>query len=589
MPKQHDLISAAEEVLEERRAALFEPSDPRAFPKIPKDASEELRLEMRELALSSLFYLCKVVLGYTKFRASPHGEFCEAADFVEQNPHLNRTLFLAPRDTYKTSAWTIGRAVQRGCKDPNTRGLILADTGLNATRFGIEIKNHFQFNALLQWLFPEVIPTNFNSVRWNAKELVLNRTAPWRDPTFDMMGAEGGIESRHYDWIIADDLVTEKHLKSDTEMDSLIKWIGGLESLLISDMESRIDFVGSRKKKGDAYEWVEKYFASDSATPQILGPHMSKRGALVTYSRTIRENGKIIFPYDPARKSGISGGFLARLLKHEPERYHAQYENNPRASGLSWFRASDNRFFRLAKDGFIEAVHDGELIERVHPSSLTRGLLYDPSVAERDSSSKQALHIVGKGSSPRIFFLETHYGHIPPDEAILRLFDLHERWKLDFVSIEKRGFQGWVKYALNLIAELKGWNPLPIIEYPPEGSPRAQWAKKEHIRSLQPYHRNHLLWFNEEDDAQAEVVSDFDFYPNVRWDDALDAAAQGTEWWPYSSSEVDRAEAAEKERSLLFASIPGLRLDPRFVEESPEKFLETLDASGYNVRLSFNN
>lgn len=605
---EDSLLSTAAEAVDELRNdrggnSIFEPTSPENFPEIPKDRSESLRLKIREEADSNLFFFTTFVLGYDKLRVEPHGELCAFLDFVDSKNEsgdfsFNRTIVYMPRDLYKTTICTIARNIRRAAKNPELRILIVSDTSINASRFMLEIGNHFQFNEMLQWLYPDAIPESFSSVRWNTKELVLRRKSPWREPTFDAMGAGAGIESRHYDHITPDDLVTEKHIHSDTEMDALIKWLPGLEPLLVNDVESTIDFVGSRKKKGDAYEFVEKLYGSSFLEPKEIGPHTIKKGALTIYSRSIREDGKIIFPYDPKLKSGVSEEYLERIRVHDPERYWAQLANSPKGSGLNTFRIQDVRRFQFdEKTGTIRAVHDGKLVEEISVWGLEIIVLYDPAVAERKSSSKNALWIVAKGSSPNRYVLGGYYGHILPDEMIEILYRVNARWKPQFISIEKRGFQGWVKYTMDLISELQNLPTLPIVSFPPDGSQRQSWAKAEHIRSLQPIISNHLLWLPvspEEEYAPAinALLEDIEFYPNIRYDDGLDGLAQGVEWWPFSIDEAELASNREREGRLLGSTLPDRMRS--FLGEEERKpfnefdFLSQLDASGYGVR-SFNN
>lgn len=604
MAKLRDLIQTAEEAAEEIRAEQlehgvledrhFNPTDPSLFPKAPSGAgrTERIRKQMRKQALEDHYFFCVVVLGYTKLRPEPHGELCRFIDFIESEREkgnyegLNRTIIYMPRDHYKTTIATIARAIRRGCKDPNTRGLILSDTGLNAKRFGLEIGNHFKFNQMLQWLFPEVIPENFNTARWSANEMVLRRTAVWREPTFDIMGAGGGIESRHYDWIIPDDLVTETHIESEAEMDRLIKWIPSLEPLLVNDVISTIDFVGSRKKKGDAYEYVEKYFGAKDEPPVEIGPHCEKRGGIIVYSRSVRENGKLIFPFDPVLGSGVSEKYVERMKKHDPERYWAQLANSPKGEGMTLFNIADARFFKLDKDSMqIFAIHNGDLIEKLSVWSCQRIILFDPSVAESKRSSKNAIHVVCKGSGPNRYVLESHVGHYSPEHAIDLLFDLNERWRPDLISIEKRGFQGWVKYALAMIAELKNLPYLPIVEFPPEGSQHVNRSKPEHIKGLQPLVRNHLLWFQED---QHDLLEELEFYPAFKWNDGLDALAQAQEYWPFAMDEAVLAELKSSESRMLYDRT-GVSLLTGDVEKeraawSEEEFLASLDSTGYGFQ-----
>ncbi len=489
-----------------------------------------------------------------------------------------------PRSHYKTTIATIAHTIQLILNDPEIRILVVADTGANAERFMLEIGNHLRYNDYLKWLYPEIIP-DFNTVRWNTKEIVVRRKSPWREPTVDAIGAGGGVESRHYDWIKADDLVTEKHIRSDAEMDKLIAWTGGLESLLIHD-QCNIDFVGSRKKKGDFYEHLEKYYGG-KREPRAIGPHAYLNGELAVFSRSVIENGEMIFPYDREKKSGVSKKFIVRLRTHDPARYWSQYANSPKSTGLNVFNIEDVRFYEYdEKKGLIYAVYDKKLLEKVHTRSLDRIVLYDPSVAERSTSSKQAIIVVGKGSGPFRYVLETHIGHFPPDEAIELLFEMDRKWNPGFFSIERRGFQGSIKYWLHEKADRERIPHLQVIEYPPPGSPNSQRSKVEHIRGLQPLVRAHLLWLRED---MEELIEEIEFYPNIRWDDGLDALAQGLEYWPYSMDEAEIAAGKKAEAIYLARVVGGAPVMAEREEKSREfnemEFLKRFTATGYGLKL----
>lgn len=562
----------------------FELSDINSFPGVPEAGDSDTRQQMREMALSSHYYLAKVVLGYTKLRPQPQGELCEFLDFIESqreagNFDLNRSAVYMPRDTYKTTIATIVRAIRRGLKNPNTRGVIVMDTAENAELIGTEISNHFKHNKMLRWLFSEIIPENFNKAKWSADKMTLVRTAHWGTPTFTLIGAFGGIESRHFDWILADDLVVEKHLRSDTEMDKLIHWIGGLEQLLVNDVEGYIDFVGSRKKKGDAYEHIENYYDAKHHKPEPIGPHAEMHGHIAVYSRQIIEDGENLFPYDPVAKSGVSNRYLNRMRRNEPQRFWAQLMNSPKGTGLNTFRIEDIRFFVLQQNGAIDCIEEGEVIHSTNVWAMDRRILFDPAVAEHGTSSMNAIHVIAKGSHPFRFVLESHVGHIPPDECIDLLFELDKKWQPGLISVEKRGFQGWVKYALAMIAELRQYPYLPVVEWPPEGSAKSNSTKLEHIRGFQPITRAHWLWMQED---QHELLEQLEFHPNVRWDDALDALAQDLDYAPYSEDEDEVNSRTKKEDTYLHRS--GMDKPDRETVWNEREFLSRLDRTGYALR-----
>ena len=567
----------------------FRLTDPAGFPSLPADDAEATRQKMRELFFASLYYAAKTVLGYDKLRPEPHGELCEFRDWLERerrggNFTLNRSMTYMPRDTYKTTILTVSETIQLACRDPNTRMLVLADTTDNAELFGTEIDNHFRYNTLLRWLFGELIPPNFNTARWNASEMNLTRTVQSRNPTIMMRGAGTGIESSHFDRIKFDDLVVEKHIHSDTEMDKLTKWMGGLEPLLVNDVESFIDGVGSRKKKGDSYEMMEKYYGAGDSAPIPLGPNAEKRGGLCVYSRSIykeEDGGELIFPYDATRKSGISREYVARMRKNDPERFWAQLGNSPKGAGLTTFDVKDLRFYSLnERTGVIEAWSDGELLFEGNVWEMDRIVLWDPSVAEKKTSSKNAIHVVAKGAHPFRFVVESHVGHFSPTEALDLVFEMDEKWRPQFTSIEKRGFQGWVKYSIAERALLKRVPEPPVMEWPPEGSPKAQWAKQEHIRGLQPAVRAGLWWLLPD---QQGLRDDFEFYPHIKWDDSLDALAQHLDYAPYMGDEETAEAGRRREDDHLERNLLGRPEREKTWDEAA--FLQSFGRSGYALVL----
>ena len=216
----------------------YELTDVKEFPTLSEvkplmqqgETQEDLRERMGELGRTSLFFLCKVILGYKDMNAHVHGPMC---NFSDQTLSYLRRLKLMPRTHFKTTVWTIGESIRDIITDPNIRILMIADTSRNAERFLQEVQQHFQFNEVFRWLYTDIIPENFNTVRWSTTEMIVNRSLIAREPTIDAIGALGGSESRHYNIIRADDLITEKAIRSDVEMDKIIDWAGGLESLLI--------------------------------------------------------------------------------------------------------------------------------------------------------------------------------------------------------------------------------------------------------------------------------------------------------------------------------------------------------------------
>lgn len=551
---------------EERK---FSPTPVLQLPKRPQHSSEAIRREMAERGRTDLYFLAKVILGYSAMTPRAHGALTR---FLVQC-RWKRRMVLMPRDHFKTSIATISYAIFRALSDPNIRILIISDTADNASLFLQEIRNHFESNQLLQWLYPDLIP-DFRKVKWNDSELTLNRTATWREPTFMAIGSLGGVESRHFTLIIADDLVTEKHIRSQAEMDKLIHWLGGHEQLLTSDMLDEVLFVGSRKKKGDAYEHVQEYYGSKEHEPKSVGPYAERRGAMVIFSRGIIEEGKRIFP------ERVSWAYIIRMRTKEPERYHAQLANSPKGTGLNTFDIADLRFY-TRKGSIIECWYEGKLLHRQSIWSMERIGLYDPAVSENKRNSKQAMGIICKGDHPFRFLIRSRVDHYDPSEAVKQLFEWDKRYQPLFWSIEKRAFQASIKYTIAEIANLKTL-PMPVIqEWPLEGAANSQWAKGEHIKGLQPLVRENLLWI---DPKNQEILDEVEFYPNLRWDDGLDMLSQSLDYWPMLGDEESASRKRESELDRLSLVTGRFDYAGALPQWDEGEFLRSLDSTGYSTR-----
>ncbi len=559
----------------ESDAPPYEITSPENLPAKLETPGKGVWEDMRFLGKSSLYYLCKTILGYDLLVPHVHMPMCEFADTVK----ARRRLKLMPRTHYKTTIWTIGQTIKDIIKDCNITILLIADTGTNASRFMREIQQHFEMNEMFRWLYPEIIPENFTKAIWSQTEMIVPRTKVRREPTVDAIGAGGGVESRHYDIIRPDDLVTEKCIRSKVEMKGLNTWAGGLESLLNREKEGLIDFTGSRKQIGDLYSVQEKRYG-DGFEKQEIGPHATQIGDLAIFWRRDIENGKPIFPEQN------SMAFLMRMKKFDPQRYHAQYANSPKGTGLNTFDENDLRYWRWAPDGrTIICAHEGELFMRISPWAGERIILYDPAQAKAEGNSQNAIIVLLKGYPlPFRIVLETHIGHYPADEAIEKLFELDKKWRPTLISVEYRGFQGAIKNWLHEKAEREDLPLPPIMLWPPKGSPKAQWAKEQHLFACQPLTRTNLVWLHA---TQTELIEQFESHPNVQWDDGVDCFSQSLDYWPAMMSEAEYMESVQTERDYIEKNIGVLPLFPDTEKEAWDEmaWLGKLNATGYRQHI----
>jgi hypothetical protein len=530
------------------KEALFEGIPVENLPKKPTNASEALRQKMRKRGLEDSYYFTKVILGYKKLVPHVHGTLCRFLDSC----NINRRAIEMPRSHYKTTVATIAKNIQRACKNPNVRILIIAGTSANAERFMMEIRKQFEANELLRWLYPDVLPEDMNKVRWNDHELELRRTEYWREPTFDAIGAGAMVESRHYDHITADDLIGWKQFNSDLEMEKIITWSDGMEALLINDSMT-IDIVGSLWKRGDVYDHIKEGYAADQPSVPI-GPFAVLRGEIAIFNRGAIENGQPIFPEE------VSLSYLLRIMKRNPEYYAAQYGNNPIAGGLMTFDKDWIRYFKLheTKQGFriLKYDREGNFLGALNPMELRIIILYDPAKSEKRKSARNAMHVVALNKTTgEVFVLESHVGMYKPNEAVDKIFSLDEKWHPELISIEAVGYQGALKYWITERAQRTRKPYPPIVEY----YPGSEMDKDQRIRGLQPIMRVGELWIQEH---MVDLIEEITFHPTFRYKDALDALAQILAYIENTEDEEAEEEAALRE----------------------EAFLMTIDETGYGIK-----
>lgn len=502
------------------RQDSFEISDPSAFPSLPSNRTERLRKSLAQKGKDDLYFFIRGILGYEHVNPRTHG----ALIMFLQECDAKRRMIQMPRSHYKTTLATISHSIWLVVHNPDIRILLVASSSQNAERFLEEIKNHFQHNPKFRWLYPELIPEDFNKITWNKQQMTVNRDAIWREPTIDTIGSRGAAASRHYNVIKADDIIGEKEYQSDSEMDKTIEWASGLESLLVSPIEDSIDFIGTRWRMDDVYAWAEEFYGL-RYEERPIGPHAYQKGELAVFRREAMEEGKPIFP------EKFSKRFFVRLQTQRPERYAAQYANNPRAAGVSSFREEWLRFMKWTyigdKRAIVKHKPEGEK-EVISLGQMDRIALIDPAVGEsKRNRSRPAMLATGKyGSDVHIF--DTYIGMHTPDELVEKIFEWDAKYDMRFFSIEKYGYQGSLKYWLIEKAEREGLPYPSILEWPPQGVPAANKAKEERIKGLQPLFRAGQIWVFE---GMTEFLDEYLFYPRGKYKDSLDALAQGVVLW----------------------------------------------------------
>lgn len=547
--------------------ALFPPKKetgriPQSAYRIPdklRDAPERVRQDMRVQALSSTWYLATIVLGYTKLLPDTHGPLCTFLDTCTGK----RRLIQMPRSHFKTTITTVTHKIRLLLNNPELRMLLVGDTAPNARKHLKKIANHFEHNRLLRWLFPEKIWEDTSAApAWSQDQIFLPTASGYPalhgEPTIDAIGAGGAAVSRHYDIINADDLIGEDEFFSEVEMEKKIDWASGLEALFVPPVEDGLmDIPSTFWRVDDVYAFFESFFGGD-AEPVRTGPYSYKKNELDVFRRGAIEGGQPIFP------GAVTLQYLMRLQEKNPERYAAQYANNPYAAGVSYFRPEYRKWYEIAAFDNRELMEGTPIAVREHipvmgridhgngiPEilSLQDGTVYtlcDPhaggSKRKRFKGGRAAvITVLVQPAKERIVILEVWLKRATTDLIVDQLFLQNARWNPELVSVEANGLQKMLKHWIDERVERAGYPPLPYQPY----IPKSEKDSELRIKGLQPLWRAGQIYGRKE---FVELWEEYQAWPRGS-QDGMDCLAQVLHYadigWDASRlEELDEVEQA---------------------------------------------
>lgn len=520
----------------------FDPNDLASVPQHVKDG-------MRFRALTDTYYLATVIMGYNKLVPNTHGPLCTFLDTCK----VNRRLIQMPRSHFKTICVTVVHRTKEVLNDPSRRILIVGDTGPNAWKHLGKIKNQFESNRLLKWLFPDrVWQDTSQAPKWSQESLFLPQDASGTpalhgEPTFDAIGAGGAVVSRHYDTINADDLIGEDEFFSEAEMSKKIEWFSNLEALFVPPLdETLMDIPSTYWRTDDVYAYAEDFYGQRQA-PVKTGPYSYQRGDIAVFRRGAVEDGKPIFPEVRDEKgkiiNGYPLGFFERLREKNPERYAAQYANNPRSAENAYFQAGYLRYYEVrSDDGMLITVDRGSgIVEVIDCRGLIRISMCDPHAGGSNKFRGSRAAVITTAVDPRfprIYILDCWIKRAPTDKIVDEIFRQQAKWDPETFSVEGNGLQKMLKYWLDERMERDPEN-CPQVNYKPF-IPTGDKDGEKRIKGLQPLFKAGQIWMQR---GFFELIEEYTAWPRGL-KDGLDCLAQGLGLWDVDLQSTEEELAA---------------------------------------------
>lgn len=489
---------------------------------------EDIRRDLAEAASRDLFMFNTGVLGYKDLTVECHGPLCAWHD--KNEAQFKETLM--PRGHLKTSCLTIGKNLQKVVRNPENRILLANETATNAERFLGAIKAHAESNRRFRALYSHLIPPdNSRKHSWSQTELTFKRQGMYTVPTIDTIGMSGAMTSRHYTHMCLDDPISAEAAESKQVMDTVIRRISNIISLMDSPAVDTVDLTGTRWAFYDVYSWFE----------QTFNP-----------ARFIRGDTEDNVPIWPQR---FPPDVLEQIRKSLGEYlYSCQYRNNPRNADVQDFNVQDLKFWRWSGDEEEIVLYDrnGEIERVVEFDDLDITTTVDPAYDEGliNLSRLDRNAVVTVGVAPGVgnatsdaIVLDAWGKRCTPLDLIQHLLWTLQRFHPRAIGIQKAGYEMVLKYFLGALSEQEGLYA-HVIPVKPGGK------GKRHIRGLQPVAATGHLYISPSHHLLRNELAD---YPLGQHDDVADALALQPQLWRGVMSEARWEKYNESETRLLRA------------------------------------
>ena len=542
-------MTAPAKLIEAAKALSFTPGD-------------DIWKALRKRAEDSLYFFNATILGFADVFALEEEThiishlFMQRATGIPEIDTAPVQLCKWPRETGKSTCGTVGRSIWWACKHPNIAILIANEKEETAKDFVKSIKFHFESNALLRALFPEVIPPDFNKVEWSSTRATLQRTTGRPEATFDCIGAGGTKTGKHYDAIIGDDIISREAMESARSgnwslMERANRWVNQSKPLLSNagnfpSFPFRC-FMGTRWWVGDSYEHIETSFGLDQPVKRFRLRVKLSSGK--TVHREITRQGDIAILQIAAIENGIETfpkiwpiEEVEKMRFADPELAACNLQNDPSDAAIRTFDDSWLRYWRFT-DGKADTIsykmEDGKN-RYVRTDELIKRAVTDPAFSSSADSSRAAYVIVGTDmDTGKHFVLEASAKQQDPEDNLEDYLNAIERWGVRVAYVELAGQQ--LAYLQWLQREARSRNiPVSLEKVTPGGR-----RKDSRIETLLiPFKQGELYVGH----GQSVLIDDEyrHWRPGSRRADVLDALAYAMEVVPKPAY---RGGGSAKERS----------------------------------------
>lgn len=487
---------------------------------VPIDATKKLaKVELvRRLTDTDFYFFNKNILGRDKMEEQPHREVCDvlmstvvgrwglrprikhptALDIINKNGGKppRKVLLLLPRDTFKSTIAAQGLPIWLLRRIPDLRIMLDCETLAQSKSLLHAIKELIVDNALLKAVSttPEgkylLEPNEKIAGGFTEDQIILKHKSEVgrREPSIFCSGVDNAKTGFHPDVIIMDDLVSEKNVTTEAQLQKVIDHYRFALSLLEPD--GIVIIVGTRYHMADLYghllEQIEN--GEEESLVHLVRPAEDADGNLFFPTRLTREY--------LAEMRAAQGSYV----------FSSQYMLNPVSDENAVFRESWFRYYTeedLVKPEF---------------KIISTYITADLAISQKETADYTVVMAVGETADKKLIILDYDRERYTPNDQINSIFKMylkHKKRNVKAVGIETVAYQKALFYMVQDEMRRRG-TFMPLREL------KADRDKIRRAQGLQPLFENGAVYMRKDMRALKQELLEF---PVGRHDDTVDALA----------------------------------------------------------------
>ena len=494
--------------------------------------------EERTLCDASYYYFLSSVGGHCGIGyADPviHKPIC---DFF-QDPTIKRKAIFMPRGWLKTSDFTEWGSIWDYLQNNDMRIFFIMQIEDKVKEVMGFVQKQILYNEYLRWLYPEIQVIDRSYTRrhtWSETRMELPRKTLHKEVSMQAMSITQPQQGGHFDKIVIDDPVGQKHIESPTELEKVFRIHDNTNELLVnpdhqSPSGSQILINCTFWGPGDYGTYVQEKCPEFHwrIVPALYDPDLEDSDNIKWIQNENVAPQECNWVNPPEKLSGFNTQYYVDMMNN-PEKqliFWAQQMNNPRrAAGFNKFDINWLKFYHIDTriDGKYLICEDDNEVYKIE-NFLVFGII-DPGGFSHDKIVKKGannaiLVAVQPYTTKKKFVLYIWAGR-PREPSVFaqEIFKAQDKVKVKRWHIEVFGAQEYIERDVREKARQEGVKMI-LMECPADVG---KDAKHNRIQALAKPMEDGEIYVQKN---MKGLITEIKNYPNVLTRDLLDSLG----WW----------------------------------------------------------